>query len=294
MMLICPKCGDYYASGSLAFCLADGTPLVKVNPGTDEWREGAKVIEQKEHALRKRKRRQRWWRVSSVMTMLVMTVVVYGVVAKRYVYLIPAASPSPTPTVVIKEAPTPTVAIVETPTPTIVIKETPTPTMVIKETPTPTIEIKETPTPKVVVKETPTPTIVIKETPTPKVVIKETPPPKVVKETPALTPKVCSEADEKRDDQIIRGFAATWRGKIQGERAKIIAENVPDGAKNTEAVLGEIESQVTFLLPCKSAVVTARYSWQVSYSLNGAQKAKTVQRKATMGCAKVFGMWVCR
>jgi hypothetical protein len=278
MMLLCPKCGDYYADGSLAFCLADGTPLVSVEPNGESWSQGSRIIEQKENALRKHKRRLKWRRVSSVLTMLIITMTVYAIVAKRYIYLVPPPSPSPTPS----WSPSPMIAIKETPTPAVVIKETPTPTIVIKVTPTPVIAIKVTPTPVIVIKETPTPTIVIKETTTP------TP-------TPTPTPKACSDADEGRDEQIIRSYLPTWRRNIQGERAKIIAENVPEGARSTEAILREIELQVTFLIPCKSAAITAGYEWQVSYSLIGAPpKTKIVSRKRTIACGKVFGMWVCR
>ncbi|MGZ8844175.1 MAG: hypothetical protein ACXW18_10970, partial [Pyrinomonadaceae bacterium] len=75
MMLLCPKCGDYYADDSLAFCLADGTPLVSVEANSERWTEGYRIIEQKEKALKKRKRRLTWRRVSSVMTMLIITMV---------------------------------------------------------------------------------------------------------------------------------------------------------------------------------------------------------------------------
>jgi hypothetical protein len=240
MMLLCPRCGDYYADGSLAFCLADGTPLVSVNPGSDKWSEGARIIEQKDQALKKQKRRKQWWRVSSVMTMLIVTMAVYGVVAKRYVYLVPAASPTPTP--------------------------------LSSPSPSSSTSPSTTPSPSPL----PTTTIVIKETPTP-------------------TPKMCSDADERREEQIIRSYLPAWRQNIQGERAKVVAENVPDGARNAEAILGGIELQVTFVIPCKSAAITARYGWQVSFSLNGAPpKTKTVSRKRTIGCGKAFGIWVCR
>lgn len=106
----------------------------------------------------------------------------------------------------------------------------------------------------------------------------------------------CSEADQNHEDQIIR---ANLRRHIQGEREKIINENVPDRAVEKEAVLAEIEFQVTFLIPCKSAAITARYEWQVSYSVydpghGASRQTRTVPRRRTIGCANVFGMWVCR
>src|SRR5205807_331462 len=90
----------------------------------------------------------------------------------------------------------------------------------------------------------------------------------------------CSEANKDREGQTIRSYFPSWRRNIEGERTRIIAENVPDGAKETGAILGEIEFQVVFVTPCKSAAITARYAWQVSYSLNGTpSKTKTVSRK---------------
>jgi hypothetical protein len=116
----------------------------------------------------------------------------------------------------------------------------------------------------------------------------------------ALPAPECSEADKDHEDQIIRG---NLRRIIQGERENIIKENVPDRAVEKEAVLREIEFQVTFLIPCKSAAISARYEWQVSYYpsqqgdyVAGAQRkkeTKTVPRRRTFGCAKILG-WLCR
>src|SRR6185295_3968151 len=102
IMLLCPKCGDYYDDASLAFCLADGTPLVGVDASSESWTEGARVIKQKDSALRKLK----WRRVASLMIMLIVTMVVYGVASQRYIYLVPP-SPTPTPTPTPSPSPTP-------------------------------------------------------------------------------------------------------------------------------------------------------------------------------------------
>src|SRR6266436_9626465 len=115
MILLCPKCGDYYADSSLAFCLADGAPLVGVDASSERWTEGSRIIEKKENTLRKKKRRLKWRRVASVMTMLIVTMVVYGVVAKRYVYLVPAAPPSPSP--MSSRSPWPSESLSPTPSP---------------------------------------------------------------------------------------------------------------------------------------------------------------------------------
>ncbi len=279
-MLFCPRCGDYYADGSLAFCLADGTPLMSVNPGSERWSEGARIIEQKENALRKQKRRSKWRRVSSLTTILIVTMIVYGVVAKRYVFLIPAVSPSPTPRIETKQTPTPTIVIKETPTPTIAIKETPTPTIVIEKTPTPTIVIRETPTPKIVIKETPTPTIVIRETPTPKIVIKETP-------TPT---RECSEADRSHaKETILSRYRDTFQRRIEGERNKIITQ-FSDGPVRAAAELGPVEYESTILNQCTVASVRARYVWRVYLP---AKAMTSVPREKRFTCVRIGGAWLC-
>jgi hypothetical protein len=92
----------------------------------------------------------------------------------------------------------------------------------------------------------------------------------------------------------VRSFEVGWRREIEGERAKILAQNVPDGSENAEARLGQIEFQYAFPKPCKAAVVTASYSWQISYSNAIApRKTRTVAGRRTIGCGKVLGMWIC-
>jgi hypothetical protein len=99
MMRLCPKCGDYYADTLLAFCLTDGMPLLNVDPTSENWSEGARVIEEKENALRKQKRKLKWRRVLlSAMTMMIVTMVVLVVAANSIIYLKPKQAPTPTPT----------------------------------------------------------------------------------------------------------------------------------------------------------------------------------------------------
>jgi cytoskeletal protein RodZ len=90
MIRTCPKCGDYYADALLAFCLADGAPLVNVDPRGESWSECARVIEEKENALSKQKRKLKWRRVvMSAMTMLIATMVVCVVAVNSFIYLKP-------------------------------------------------------------------------------------------------------------------------------------------------------------------------------------------------------------
>src|ERR1044071_9995297 len=88
MIRICPKCGDYYADASLAFCLVDGTPLINVDPLSERWSEGTRVIEEKENALRKQKRKLKWRRVM-VSTMAVATLVVMVVAVNSFIVVEP-------------------------------------------------------------------------------------------------------------------------------------------------------------------------------------------------------------
>ena len=61
MIRTCPKCSAYYADQSLAFCLADGTPLVDVD--NERWSEATKAIEEKTRTARKQHRKLIWRRI---------------------------------------------------------------------------------------------------------------------------------------------------------------------------------------------------------------------------------------
>jgi hypothetical protein len=130
-MRICPKCNAYHANDLTPFCLVDGTRLVNVEPGSDKWSEGTRVIEEKETELKKQKRKLRWrWIVMSAMTTLILTMIV----AKSFTLeTTPPPSPSPLPSRLTSPTPTPTARA--TPTP----KPTPTPTPKPTATPTPTL-----------------------------------------------------------------------------------------------------------------------------------------------------------
>lgn len=145
-----------------------------------------------------------------------------------------------------------------------------------------------------IVRATPTPTPVQLATPTPTPVIVSTPAPTpTVAQTPAENP--CTDADKARErETIISVYGGRWRRSVEGERQKIIAENTQDGAANVEAVLGEIEYATTFIMSCRSAVVTLRYVWQVRMNVNGTIKARPVARGKRVACTKVAGTWLCR
>ena len=91
MIRICPKCSAYYADESLAFCFADGTPLLNVAPGDEI--EASRVIEEKTRATRKRRLKLRWRRIGvGALTTLILAMVV----SKSYVVeTIPAGTIPP-------------------------------------------------------------------------------------------------------------------------------------------------------------------------------------------------------
>jgi hypothetical protein len=291
MMRLCPKCGDYYADGSLAFCLVDGTPLKDVEPLSENWSEGARVIEEKENALRKQKRRMKWRRVLlSVMTMLIAIMVVCVVVVNSFIYLNPQQE-EVVPDKPLTPATTPgglsASVIASTPgsTPTPWLRDTPRPTA-----PPVTAKIS-TPTPTPTPATRPTPSPALKPTPTP------SPSPQL---TIAPAPK-CTDADKSRErEAIIKRFGDRWRRSIEGERSKVNVRNAPAGAdnaltgvNNAGASLGPIEYQVTFIESCLSGFVRARYVWQIRTNVNGTIKVATVEREKRYACAKIGGAWFC-
>ena len=90
MIRTCPKCRDFYADDALLFCLADGTPLVVVEPQQELWREGQRVVEEKENARRKKERRRKWRRVVlTSMTVMIIAAVIFVVTVNGVIYLKP-------------------------------------------------------------------------------------------------------------------------------------------------------------------------------------------------------------
>lgn len=101
MLRLCPKCGAYSADDSLVFCLADGTPLVDLEPGDEKWREGSRVISEQQSFLEKQRRKLKWRRILLTTTTMLVLVVVVSVVTLNGVFhfkpsLFPVPSPSPT------------------------------------------------------------------------------------------------------------------------------------------------------------------------------------------------------
>ncbi len=97
-MRVCPKCGDYYADDLLAFCLADGTPLVNVEPEGDQWSKGSRVVEEKLKRLNKQKRSTRLrWVVAALVTILMAAALMSRSFTIETSKVNPPSSPSPSP-----------------------------------------------------------------------------------------------------------------------------------------------------------------------------------------------------
>jgi hypothetical protein len=329
-MRICIKCGDFYADGLLAFCPADGTPLISVDAGSEIWSEGVRVIEGKENALRKQKRKLRWRRVAmSVMTMLITTLVVVVVVINSLIYLKPkreevaltppstqplrpAIAPvaSITPKTPDQPVPTPSPQPTATPTHTAspIATETITPPRDTEAPPTPTETATPAATPTQIATATPTatPSSTPSPSPSPRTPAPGPTPSPKQSPTPALTPDlrppppppppapVCTDADQSREREIvIRSFGWMWRRRIEGERRRVIAENMPDGVEHAEAQLGAIEYTAVFLKACTAGVVIARYVWQIRANVNERVRVMNVPREKRFACGKIRGVWLC-
>lgn len=85
-MRFCPKCGELYDDQLLAFCLADGTPLGIVTPDSDVWKDGSRLFEQKQNALKTQQRKLKWRR-AVLTTMLIATMAVCVAAVSRSIYV---------------------------------------------------------------------------------------------------------------------------------------------------------------------------------------------------------------
>lgn len=91
MLRTCPKCGAFYAVGS-PFCLADGTPLLDVDPASEKWSEGSRIVEEQSRKLARQTRRLKWRRILTTgTTLVIVTMVVTMVAVNSWIYLKPKA-----------------------------------------------------------------------------------------------------------------------------------------------------------------------------------------------------------
>lgn len=280
MIRTCPKCRDFYADDSLLFCLADGTPLVAVEPRDELWSEAQRAVEEKENARRKKERRLKWRRVTlSSMTVMIVVAVIFVVTVNGIIYLKPqtedesARAESSTPAVpdspdvsFIPGKPSPQQQ------PEAWSRPSPSPTSTVITKPTPT------PTPRTILSATPTPTPLVDSTPS----------------EPAQT-ATCTEAYKRLEmEAIVKSFGAAWRRSIEGERERVIAETTQGVRQGVEASLGALEYTSSFFKECKASVVTVRYAWQLRINVNGTVRVVSVPKERRFACMKIGGAWLCR
>jgi hypothetical protein len=141
MLRTCPKCSAYYADELLAFCLVDGMPLLAVDPGSRNWVEGARVLEEKTSASRKQQRRIKWRRVAlTAITTLLLTMVV----ARSFTVETTSAGTKPTAPVTSSSSPAPPVSPLLFPPEALSPTESPSPSE--SESPSPTHSETSSPT----------------------------------------------------------------------------------------------------------------------------------------------------
>lgn len=430
-MRVCPRCGDYYADAQLAFCVADGTPLVNVDPRDEKSNEGSRVVAEKAKRLSNRKRKL-WMRrigLGALTTLILALVMARSYTVETTTPVVsptPSPSPSSSPTVfqfAASPSPTPSPSPSPSASPSPSPSASPTASPSPSPSPTPIVykisgrvssgdqnlrDIKislegskltstttdangyysfsdlradgtYTVTPRGAMPFDPprrtfanlrhdeSADFIVKApvyqisgrvlslagprggvtvslegskltsmttdnngyysfgelraggdyTVTPRgqlrfapphrsfnnlqrdasgdfVISDATPPPPP---SPSPSPKLtCTQEDQGRDLNTIRSFEPGLRRRIEGERAKIIAANVPDATVEPDARLERIEFQYSFLQPCRAADVLATYEWLVSYAPIGVARRvnKTVPRQRRFVCGKFLGAWVCR
>jgi hypothetical protein len=330
-MRICLKCGDYFADDSLAFCLVDGTPLVRVAPGSDKWREGSRVIEQKENARKKRKRRLEWKRfLQTLITILILGLVLYAMAARRWVYFKPIDSPilsdSPTPPPSPSSSPSPSPSVTPSPTPT----PTPSPTHTPTPTPSPSPKVSPSPSPRV----SPSPSPRVSPSPTPKISPSPSP-------SPSVSPPVeCSDQVREREKPLIKKeISRILRDILNSEKKQVIAQvaaergnrsrpddqnpsrpdgqdrsrpygqdpGKPEGGKprDLKKIFGAALGNVFFAKVenpgdpnpvfegCTFASVSYKYVWLV-WQADSQTVINRVRKEKTFRCTKERDRWSCR
>ena len=126
-MKFCPKCRSFYDDAGLAFCLADGIPLVEINQSNALWAEGNEAVSTSRRIIENQTRRQKLKRISRILITTVMIILVISVIAMNIYLNFPtnedekAKNITPSPTkempVIVEATPSPTSRATATPTP---------------------------------------------------------------------------------------------------------------------------------------------------------------------------------
>jgi hypothetical protein len=291
MIRTCSKCGAYYADAQLAFCLADGTPLVDVDPGSEKWNEGSRSILEKANTLRRQRRRRWWQRIAwGAMTMVLMALVV----SKSFT--VETTKPSP---VFYKISG----RVISASRPLGGVKVTleglnPTSTTTDANGYYTFSELRAggeyTITPRAQTSFNPSNKSfndLRRDESADFVAIVKVTDVKVTEEK--HPPAGCSASERKRlGASLIARFAPQWRRNIEQERSRITARTFGVDVQNAVATLGPIKFQPAFTM-CSAGVITARYAWQVKADLPQGLKTVTVPGMKTFACGKVRGVWIC-
>lgn len=274
MIRTCPICSAFYATPGLAFCVADGAPLVVIDPGSEKWEQGRRYFEKAEEMrkqiARKTKRRRGLVVTASVLVvaMVVSVVTVNALILLKVLPNNPVADPSPSPPVAVAN-PQPTPDI-QGPTPGAGTPES-------SPVPTPTATPSPLPSPKA------NPTI------TPVVIGSPTPPSTPTNTTPEPT---CSAADREREKAAIIGrYAEKWSSAARAVPPKPPPSSVP--GVETEITFAGAEYSTTVLNGCAVASVNAHFNWQFRQTYNGTSKISTLATQRTYTCAKNGSSWIC-
>jgi hypothetical protein len=327
MIRICPKCGDYYADASLAFCLSDGAPLINVSPSSERWSEGARVMEGKESALKNQKRKLKWRRV--VVSSMAMTTLVVVVVAvssfievepgrEKDVAALPAtpeAAPAEPAVSITPDTPEETSPTLPTnSTATVTPTPTPTPTPVYKISGRVTDGSKALGGVKITLGGAKTATTTTDAngnytfkqllaggsyTITPaRAKVNFTPPRRSINKLTQdnsvnFVGAVQSECSEAKESSLVINYcSAQWRKNIWDDRFKFIKESPAVGIKGTRTVLSEeIGYSVIFSKPCQAGIVTASYAWQVVGPTIKTRPPQPIEKKLSF--KKAGETWRC-
>lgn len=278
MIRTCPTCSAFYATPGLAFCVADGAPLVVIDPGSEKWEQGRRYFEKAEEIRKqvawKRKRRGALVVTASVLVvaLVVSVVTVNALILLKVLPNAPVADAPPSPPIAVAN-PQPTPDI-QWPAPGAGTPEsTPAPT----PTPTPVATPSPLPSPKA----TPTITPVLIDTPTPPTTPTNTAP------TPA-----CSAVDREREKGAITGrYAEKW-----SSAARATPPNPPGGSERgvqTEVTFAGAEYSTTVLTSCVFASVNGTFIWQFRQTYNGHTKISTFTTQRSYNCDKNGNTWIC-
>lgn len=261
MIRTCPKCGDYYADESLAFCLADGTPLAEVDPLGERWGEGARVVEEKGRRLRRVERRRRLRRVlTTVTTVLIMTLVVCVVVVNSYIYLRPSPDAGELVRALTPPEPTP----VQLPTSTETLTPTTTTTTTTKTT----------------------------KKKTEKVTITECSEAERGKEREAIIRRLGDawrQSAEEDCRKVVAEIGRTAENRRVGDNRRAIEH----GRIGVEYGGVKFDSKVTVFETCTTGAVTINYRCQAVWPLTAKVEAVGGRKTKRLVCRKVKAGWLC-